>query len=221
MTIAVALVDDQAIVRAGVARILQPIDGFTVVVQCSDGDEAVAAIPPLSPDVVLMDVRMPRLNGIEAIRRLRSLGSHVPVLILTTFDDDDVLWAAVEAGAAGFILKDATAEALIAATRSVAQGGAWFDQAVAPRLLSTYRGAVARTKRETVRLETLSEREHEVLTLVARGATNAEIAAKLFVSEATVKSHVGSIFAKLQVRDRAAAIVLAFDRGVVVPGPVD
>lgn len=218
MTLRVVLVDDQAIVRAGVARILGPTDGFEVVAECADGEEAVRVVPDAAPDVVLMDVRMPHLDGIAATRRLREGGDESPVLVLTTFDDDDVLWGAVEAGAAGFVLKDATADDLIAATRAVAGGGAWFDPAVAPRLLGAYRGAVAPTRREAARLDALTEREHEVLTLMARGAVNREIAATLHVSEATVKSHVGSIFTKLGVRDRAAAIVFAYDHGVVHPG---
>ena len=212
------LVDDQAIVRAGVARILAPEDGFEVVAECADGDEAVAAVSETSPDVVLMDVRMPRVNGLEATRRLGELADPPPVLVLTTFDEDEVLWGAIEAGARGFVLKDARADDLIAAARAVAGGGAWFDPAVTPRVLSAYRRSVAPGQRERERLEQVTEREYAVLRLMARGATNSEIAGSLYVSEATVKSHVGSIFAKLGVRDRAAAIVFAFDHGVVTAG---
>jgi len=216
--IRVVLVDDQAIVRAGVARILAPEDGFEVVAECADGDEAVAAVSETSPDVVLMDVRMPRVNGLEATRRLGELADPPPVLVLTTFDEDEVLWGAIEAGARGFVLKDARADDLIAAARAVAGGGAWFDPAVTPRVLSAYRRSVAPGQRERERLEQVTEREYAVLRLMARGATNSEIAGSLYVSEATVKSHVGSIFAKLGVRDRAAAIVFAFDHGVVTAG---
>ena len=138
--------------------------------------------------------------------------------MLTTFGEDEVLWGAIEAGAAGFVLKDASAEDLIAAVRAVARGGAWFDQAVAPRILEHYRRRVAPAAREAARLELLTERELDVLRLMARGATNGEIAASLFVAEATVKTHVGSIFGKLGVRDRPAAIVFAYDHGVVEPG---
>jgi DNA-binding NarL/FixJ family response regulator len=140
------------------------------------------------------------------------------VLVLTTFGEDDVLWGAIEAGAAGFVLKDASAEDLIAAVRAVAGGGAWFDPAVAPRVLDRYRKLVAPMARSGSKLELLTDREHDVLRLMARGATNAELARALFLAEATVKTHVGSIFSKLGVRDRAAAIVFAYDHGVVTPG---
>ena len=216
--IRVALVDDQAIVRAGLARILSPQDGFELVAECSDGMQAVETLPALHPDVVLMDVRMPVLDGIAATVRLRRREHPLDILVLTTFGEDDVLWAAIEAGAAGFVLKDCSAEDLIAATRAVAGGGAWFDAAVAPRVLDRYRRVVAPAAREAVRLDLLSDREHDVLRLMARGATNAEIAGALHVAEATVKTHVGSIFTKLDVRDRAAAIVYAYDQGVVTPG---
>jgi len=216
--IRVALVDDQAIVRAGLARILSPPDGFEVVAECANGREAVERLPALRPDVILMDVRMPDLDGITATARLRSSATGSPVLVLTTFGEDEVLWGAIEAGAAGFVLKDSSAEDLIAAVRAVAGGGAWFDPGVAPRVLERYRRVVAPATRDAARLELLTDREHDVLRLMARGATNAEIAASLYVAEATVKTHVGSIFAKLDVRDRAAAIVFAYDHGVVTPG---
>jgi DNA-binding NarL/FixJ family response regulator len=216
--IRVALVDDQALIRAGLARILSPSDGFEVVAECGDGGEAVQRLPALRPDVVLMDVRMPVLDGIAATARLRDAEAAIRVLVLTPFDEDEVLWGVLEAGAAGFVLKDASADDLIAAVRAVAGGGAWFDPAVAPRVLEHYRRVVAPAAREGSRLELLTEREREVLRLMARGATNAEVAAALFVAEATVKTHVGSIFGKLGVRDRAAAIVFAYDHGVVAPG---
>jgi DNA-binding NarL/FixJ family response regulator len=216
--IRVALVDDQAIVRAGLARILSPADGFEVVAECTDGREAVEDLPALRPDVVLMDIRMPRLDGIAATAQLRAAAEPPPVLVLTTFGEDEVLWGAIEAGAAGFVLKDSSAEDLIAAARAVAGGGAWFHPAVAPRLLERYRTVVAPGARDATRLDLLTDREHDVLRLMARGATNADIATGLYVAEATVKTHVGSIFAKLGVRDRAAAIVFAYDHGVVTPG---
>jgi DNA-binding NarL/FixJ family response regulator len=216
--IRVALVDDQVIVRAGLARILSPADGFEVIAECADGLTAVEELPALRPDVVLMDIRMPVLDGIDATARLRAMEDPLDVLVLTTFGEDEVLWGAIEAGAAGFVLKDCSADDLIAAVKAVAGGGAWFDQGVAPRLLDHYRRRVAPAARQGARLELLTDREHDVLRLIARGATNAEIAAELFVAEATVKTHVGSIFTKLGVRDRAAAIVFAYDHGLVTPG---
>jgi DNA-binding NarL/FixJ family response regulator len=219
--IRVALVDDQAIVRAGLARILSPTDGFDVVAECADGHQAVEQLPAVHPDVILMDIRMPRLDGIAATARLRTAPDPPPVLVLTTFGEDEVLWGAIEAGAAGFVLKDSSAEELIAAVRAVASGGAWFDRAFAPRVLDRYRQMVAPAARDAARLELLTDREHDVLRLIARGANNAEIAERLYVAEATVKTHVGSIFSKLGVRDRAAAIVFAYDHGEVQPGPVE
>ena len=216
--IRVALVDDQAIVRTGLARILSPNDGFEVVAECADGRQAVAEVPTLRPDVTLMDIRMPRLDGIAATAQLCGREDAGPVLVLTTFGEDEVLWGAIEAGAAGFVLKDSSAEDLIAAVRAVAGGGAWFDPAVAPRVLDRYRRVVAPAARDAARLDLLTDREHDVVRLMARGATNAEIAATLHVAEATVKTHIGSIFTKLDVRDRAAAIVFAYDHGVVAPG---
>jgi DNA-binding NarL/FixJ family response regulator len=216
--IRVALVDDQAMVRTGLARILSPSDGFAVVAECADGRQAVEELPALRPDVVLMDVRMPTLDGIAATVQLRQAVDAIAVLVLTTFGEDEVLWGALEAGASGFVLKDSSAEDLIAAVRAVAAGAAWFDPAVAPRILEHYRRRVAPERREATRLELLSEREREVLRLMAGGATNHEIATALYVAEATVKTHVGSIFGKLGVRDRAAAIVFAYDHGVVTPG---
>jgi DNA-binding NarL/FixJ family response regulator len=216
--IRVALVDDQAIVRTGLARILSPTDGFEVVAECADGRQAVEDLPAVRADVILMDIRMPRLDGIAATARLRDTPDAGPVLVLTTFGEDEVLWGAIEAGAAGFVLKDSSAEDLIAAVRAVAGGGAWFDPAVAPRVLDRYRSVVAPATRDAARLDLLTDREHEVLRLMARGATNAEIGESLYVAPATVKTHVGSIFTKLGVRDRPAAIVFAYDHGVVSPG---
>lgn len=216
--IRVVLVDDQPIVRAGVARILSPEDGFEIVAECDDGSHVREAVIATVPDIVLTDIRMPHMDGIEATTRLRSIDDPPPVLVLTTFDEDETLWAAIEAGVAGFILKDATAADLIAATRAVAGGGAWFDRAVTPRILGAYRKSVVPAQRGQRRMDLLSDRETEVLRLMARGATNREMAVHLHVSEATVKSHIGSIFTKLQVRDRAAAIVFAYDHGVVSVG---
>ncbi|MGH2797713.1 MAG: response regulator, partial [Thermoleophilaceae bacterium] len=151
--IRVALVDDQTIVRAGLARILSPADGFEVVAECVNGHEAVERLPVLRPDAILMDIRMPGLDGIAATARLRAEAPLSPVLVLTTFGEDEVLWGAIEAGAAGFVLKDSSAEELIAAVRAVAGGGAWFDPGVAPRVLERYRRVVAPATRDAARLE--------------------------------------------------------------------
>ena len=217
--IRVIIVDDQPVVRAGVARILGPDDGFEVVAECDDGDQVVSAVASHRPDLVLMDVRMRRIDGVTATRSLGSTGEAPPILMFTTFDDDDVLWGALDAGAAGFILKDSSAEDLIAAARAVAGGAAWLDQKVAPRVLQAFRTNVRPHLAEGARVAELTEREHDVLRHMARGATNAEIAAALIVSEATIKTHVGAVFSKLGVRDRAAAIVFAYDHGIVEPHP--
>jgi DNA-binding NarL/FixJ family response regulator len=217
--IRVLIVDDQPVVRAGVARILGPEDGFEVVAECDDGDEVIDAVTEHRPDLVLMDVRMRRVDGVTATRRLREVSDEPPVLVLTTFDDDDALWGALDAGAAGFVLKDAVAEDLIAAARAVAAGAAWLDPKVATRVLGAVRARDRAPGEQARRVEQLTEREHDVLRHMARGATNAEIAEALIVGEATVKTHVGAIFSKLGVRDRAAAIVFAYDHGIVDPRP--
>jgi DNA-binding NarL/FixJ family response regulator len=217
--IRVIIVDDQPVVRAGVARILGPDDGFEIVAECDDGDQVVSAVASHQPDLVLMDVRMRRIDGVTATRSLGSTGDAPAILMFTTFDDDDVLWDALDAGAAGFILKDSSAEDLIAAARAVAGGAAWLDSKVAPRVLQAFRTNVRPHLAEGARVAELTEREHDVLRHMARGATNAEIAAALIVSEATIKTHVGAVFSKLGVRDRAAAIVFAYDHGIVEPHP--
>lgn len=209
----VVLADDQALVRAGLTLILGTEDDIEVVAECGDGAEAIEAARRYRPDLVLMDVRMPGTDGLEATARLRDGPDGPPVLMLTTFDDDDVLWGAIEAGAAGFVLKDTEADELVRAVRAVASGGSWLDPRVTPRVLGALRGRGVPAA--TSALSRLSERETEVLRLMASGANNAEIAGALFVSERTVKSHVGAIFTKLGVRDRAGAIVLAFESGVV------
>jgi DNA-binding NarL/FixJ family response regulator len=217
--IRVVIVDDQPVVRAGVARILGPDDGFEVVAQCDDGDEVIDAVGAHQPDLVLMDVRMRRMDGVSATRLVRDAPAPPPVLILTTFDEDDVLWDVLDAGAAGFVLKDSSAEDLIAAARAVAGGAAWLDAKVAPRVLQAFRASVRPRLEQAARVDELTQREHDVLRHIARGETNAEIAASLHISEGTVKTHIGAIFAKLGARDRAGAIVFAYDHGLVEPRP--
>lgn len=216
--IRVLLVDDQPLVLAGLARILDLDGDIAVVGECSDGSEVPAAVAAHRPDVVLMDVRMKDVDGAEATRRLAADAAAPPVLILTTFDDDEVVAAALAAGAAGFILKDAPGEDIIRATREVAAGRSWLDPAITSRVLDTYRSTALPRSQAAARLEDLTERESDVLALIARGATNTEIGAQLHISEATVKSHITHIFTKLDLRDRAAAIVFAYDHGLVVPG---
>jgi DNA-binding NarL/FixJ family response regulator len=214
----VLLVDDQPLVVEGLTRILGTDPEIEIAGTCRDGDEVEATVARLRPDVVVMDMRMKRVDGAEATRRLRARDDDPPVLALTTFDDDEVIAAALGAGAAGFIVKDAPGEDLIRAVREVADGGAWLDPSVTGRVLETYRTTVLPRAHAGARLEELSERETEVLRLVARGASNAEIAEALVISQATVKSHVTNILTKLDLRDRAAAIVFAFDHGLIEPG---
>jgi DNA-binding NarL/FixJ family response regulator len=216
-SVRVVLIDDQQLVRAGIAFIISTEPGMEVVSEAANGELGLVAVGQHRPDVVLMDIRMPVMDGIAATRHLHESGGP-PVLVLTTFDDDDVLWGALQAGAAGFLLKDTPADDLIAAIRSVAAGGSWLDQRVTPRVLRAVRGGAPRTSGEVPGVDKLSAREVEVLTLISLGASNIEIAQQLFVSERTVKGHVGNIFAKLGARDRAAAIILAYEAGLVVPG---
>ncbi|MEM8922371.1 MAG: response regulator transcription factor [Actinomycetota bacterium] len=215
----VLLVDDQPLVRVGLARILGTEPTLSVVAEASDGGEALDALASAEAEigVVVMDVRMRGMDGIEATRRIRALDGP-PVLVLTTFDEDEILWGAIDAGAAGFVLKEASAEDLIRATLTVAEGGAWLDPSVTPRVLA-HRRATADVDtgdpRGARRDDRLTDREHEVLVLMASGKTNAEIAETLIVGQATVKSHISAIFTKLGARDRAGAIVHAYRNGLV------
>jgi DNA-binding NarL/FixJ family response regulator len=218
--IRIALVDDQAMVRQGLRMILESEPGFAVVGEAADGLEAVALVPRAKPDVVLMDVRMPRLDGIEACRRIRDdADGELPyVLMLTTFDLEDYVYAALRAGASGFMLKDAPAEQLVAAIEVVARG----DALLAPQVTRLLIEEVARRRtpdRSAVPgLDRLTDRELEVLRLMARGMSNGEIAAALYLGEATVKTHVGRVLGKLDARDRVQAVVAAYESGVVEPG---
>jgi DNA-binding NarL/FixJ family response regulator len=216
--IRVLLVDDQDLVRAGLRGILLQRFGFEIVGECADGGEVPAAVQVSRPDVVLMDVRMRFIDGVAATRQLTSAGAGPPVLALTTFDDDEALAGMLRAGAAGFILKGTSAEDLQRAVRVVAEGGAWLDPAVTGRVLAAYRVTPARPSRQDAALATLTSREREVLALIGRGRTNAEIARDLFVGEGTVKTHVNHVFAKLSLRDRAAAVIFALDHDIAAQG---
>jgi DNA-binding NarL/FixJ family response regulator len=215
MTVRVLLVDDQELVREGMRRILHESEGFEIVGECDDGVGVEDAVTELRPDVVVLDIRMRHIDGIEVIRRLQLHDDAPPILVLTTFGEDEILSGALRAGASGFQLKDAPGEDLIRATRAVARGEGWLDPAVTARVLNSYRGTTPAAPRPE--LELLTPREREVLQLIGTGATNAEISADLVVSEVTVKSHIGHIFTKLGLRDRAQAIVYAFDTGLVRP----
>lgn len=213
--IRVLLVDDQPLVRAGLRRILEPQEGITIAGECEDGDEVIAAVERCRPDVVVMDIRMRRLDGAEATRRLRERAGAPPVLVLTTFDDDETVAAALGAGAAGFILKDAPGEDIVRATEMVAGGGAWLDPQIVGRVLETYRRSAGRRPQDNSLVAQLTQRELDVLGQVGQGATNAEVAEALSISEATVKTHLGNILTKLDLRDRPAAIVFAHTQGLV------
>src|SRR3954454_23462728 len=213
----VLLADDQELVRSGF-RLLLELAGLDVVGEAADGAEALELARRLGPDVVLMDVRMPRMDGLEATRRIGLAGLPTRVLVLTTFDLDEHVYDALRAGASGFLLKDAGRERLVEAVRTVAEGESLFAPTVLQRLVDHYvtRSLVA----GPTGLEELSEREVEVLRLIGRGLSNPEIAEALFISLATVKTHVRHILAKLGLRDRVQAVVLAYESGLVSPGTV-
>lgn len=222
----VVIVDDQVMVRTGFRMILEAEPGLTVVGEASNGREAIGVVHESRPDVVLMDVRMPEMDGIEATRVLcaespsSGTGRDCPaVLMLTTFDHDDYVHAALRAGASGFLLKDATPEELVHAIRVVAQGEALLAPSVTRRLIEELNRRPEQHPRVVNGLDQLTERELEVLRLMARGLSNQEIADQLFLGEATVKTHVGRILMKLAVRDRVQAVVAAYEAGIVVPGP--
>jgi DNA-binding NarL/FixJ family response regulator len=223
MSVRVLLVDDQALIRAGFRMILDAEDDIEVVGECADGTQAVDSARRLDPDVVLMDIRMPEMDGIEATRRIASATGNgdapVRVLMLTTFDLDEYVYDALRAGASGFLLKDVPAEQLVEAIRVVAQGDALLAPSVTRRLISEFsRSAPGGRGKAPDSLDDLTPRELEVFGLIARGMSNAEIAAELVVSETTVKTHVARVLMKLGVRDRVQAVVLAYESGVVAPG---
>ncbi len=214
------MVDDQELVRTGFCVILDAAEGISVVAEASNGTEAVRAAAEYAPDVILMDVRMPEMDGLEATRQItggeRESGPRV--VMLTTFDFDDYVYEALRAGASGFLLKDAPRHDLIAAVRVAAAGNALLAPSVTVRLIDAFARRPAQTLPAPSRLDSLTGREHDILLRLARGLTNAEIAADLVVSEATVKSHVGSLLAKMGLRDRVQAVILAYETGVVQPG---
>ena len=215
--IRVLLADDQELVRSGFRLILDLTEGIEVVGEAADGREAVRLAKELQPDVVLMDVRMPELDGIEATRRLRQAGAQARVLVLTTFDLDEYVYEAMRAGASGFLLKDAPREQLVTAVLTVARGEALLAPAITQRLIERFVGRPSPDQAAPA-LADLSARELEVLRLLARGLSNAEIAAELIIGEATVKTHVARILRKLDLRDRIQAVVFAYETGIVEPG---
>jgi len=220
MSISVVVADDQPIVREGFAALLGTQSDLTVVGTAADGEEAVRVCLAEHPDVVLMDVRMPRLDGIEATRRLaRESDSPPRVLMLTTFDLDEYVYDALEAGASGFLLKDVTAESLFEAVRVVAAGEALLAPAVTRRLIAEFARLRPRLPAQPERLSELTPRETDVLRLLAEGLSNAEIAERLVVTRETVKTHVSRILTKLGLRDRSQAVVLAYETGLVRPRP--
>jgi DNA-binding NarL/FixJ family response regulator len=216
--IRVLVADDQTLVRAGFRAILEAQDDLEVVGEAENGDEAVALARELRPDVVLMDIHMPSVDGIEATKRLMRDGDAPRILMLTTFDLDEYVYDAMKAGASGFLLKDAPRDQLVGAVRTVAAGDALLAPALVRRLIEDFVRRPSPGARPPAELDDLTEREGEVLTLIAQGLANAEIAARLFVSEATVRTHVTHILAKLGLRDRVQAVVLAYETGLVQPG---
>ena len=214
--IGVLLVDDQAMIRAGLRMVLESEPDLAVVAEASNGAEAVQVGKRERPDVVLMDVRMPEMDGIEATRKLLEAAPDTKVIVVTTFDIDDYVYGALRAGASGFLLKDAPPDDLINAIRVVAGGDALIAPSITKRLIAEFAGR--REEQPVHGLDDLTERETEVLALIARGLSNAEIAEELFVSETTVKTHVSHILTKLDLRDRVQAVVAAYEAGLVTPG---
>jgi DNA-binding NarL/FixJ family response regulator len=220
VALTVFIADDQAMVRQGFGALLSSQPDISVIGDAPDGAVAVTEVKRLRPDVVLMDVRMPEMNGLDAARLILSAGFDPPVrvLMLTTFDVDDYVYEALSIGASGFMLKDAPAEELVRAVRVVADGEALLAPTVTRRLIADVTSRRSTTRRKPAALSALTPREREVLELIARGMSNTEIADRLFVAEQTVKTHVGKVLSKLDLRDRAQAVVLAYESGLVTPG---
>ena len=220
MSIRVLVVDDQELVRAGFVKLIESEPDVRVVGEAADGLEAVEAAARTRCDIVLMDIRMPNLDGLEATRRICARSDHPRVLVLTTYDLDEYVFEALKAGAGGFLLKDAPADQLLAGIRVVAAGEALLAPAVTRRLIEEFARRPAPPPAGPPELAELTPREREILALIARGLSNTEIATDLVLAESTIKSHVGSIFMKLGLRDRAQAVVLAYETGLVRPGEV-
>lgn len=216
--IRVLLVDDQDLMRAGLAAILESEPGIDVVGQAGDGAQAIELAASLTPDVVCLDVQMPGMDGLTACRQIVTAQDAPPVLMLTTFDRDDYLFEALDSGASGFLLKNTRPEDLVRAVQVVARGDALLSPDVTRRVIERRTAASAVPPAHDPRLGTLTDREREVLELVARGLSNAEIASSLFLGEATVKTHVSKVLQKLGLRDRIQAVVFAYEHGVAVPG---
>ena len=222
-TVRVALADDQPLVRSGLRMILEGEPDLEIVGESGDGAGAVDLVARLSPDVLLLDVQMPGVDGLAAMEQIASSGASTRVLMLTTFDLDEYVFEALRAGASGFLLKDTLPDDLLAAVRVVAAGDALLAPSITKRLIEEFAGRpiVAATRTEVPGLDSLTERETEVLLAVARGLSNAEIAEALFMSHATAKTHVSRLLTKLYARDRAQLVMLAYEAGLAVPGGAD
>jgi DNA-binding NarL/FixJ family response regulator len=217
MTIRVALVDDQELVRVGLAMVVDATDDIRIVVQAADGAEAVARLAETRVDVVLMDVQMPRMNGVEATASVTARENAPKVILLTTFDLDEYAFAGLRAGASGFLLKDASADEVLHAIRAVHAGDAVLAPSTTRRMLEHLATVRTAARNASPLLERLTARERDVLMEIARGHSNAETARRLFLSEATVKTHVGHLLAKLEIRDRVQAVIFAYENGLVRP----
>ena len=214
--ISVVIVDDQPLLRAGFSMILQSVDDLELVGEASNGREAIALVAAQQPDVVLMDIRMPELDGVEATRRITEVPNAPAVLMLTTFDLDEYVYASLRAGASGFLLKDAPGDDLLDAIRVVANGDALIAPSVTRRLINDFVAAPVASANPG--LAELTDRENDVLLLMARGLSNSEIATELILGETTIKTHVGRILMKLGARDRVQAVIAAYEAGVISPG---